>query len=261
MINSTVKHRVRSFPEIQVENPHRLFVFAESRSGSTWLINTLNSHPEVGMLDEVINPDYAKTLASVQGATENEKPIAAIQKIENAICRLTGRYKGCKILFPQAIRFIDFYEFILNYREAYFIILTRKNSIRAEISGLIANEHARWHLVEQLEMQQISVDPSFLHERLLWRKHSGSFCTGMIESFAGNVLYVEYSELFSDIPGTMDRISGFLGIEHQGYQYGTEVKSNPFPLTELLSNYQDCIAFFNDKPDYLQYFTNDQYKE
>ena len=261
MIASTVKHRVKSFPEIQIENCQRLFVFAESRSGSTWLINTLNSHPEIGMLDEVINPDYIKNLNWVNSKAPLPSEEAAIQKIENQINRLNGKYKGCKVLFPQAIRFIDFYEFILNYRNAFFIVLSRKNSIRAEISGLIANEHARWHLVEKLEKQQISVDPDFLYERLLWRKHSKDFCINMLESYCNNVLQVEYSGLFSDIQGTLCKISTFLSVSSTSFTYCGEIKSNPFPLTELITNYQECLSFFSDKPEYHSFFTTDNCQE
>ncbi|MCX6303964.1 MAG: hypothetical protein NT040_03260 [Bacteroidetes bacterium] len=260
MIASTVKHRVTSFPEIQENNPGRLFVFAESRSGSTWLINTLGSHDEIGLLDEVINPDYAKNLRFAAIAGNQPMQETALQRIEEQVCRLKGKYKGCKILFPQAVRFIDFYEFILNYRNAFFIILHRKNSIRAEISGLIANEHARWHLAEKMEKQQISVDPSFLYERLLWRKHSKDFCMNMLVSYCPNVLTVEYSELFPGIPQTLGKISGFLNISPQGYRYSGEIKSSPFPLSELITNYQECLDFFKDKPGYLSFFTNDDCK-
>jgi hypothetical protein len=261
MIASTIKHRVKSFPEIQLESPGRLFVFAESRSGSTWLINTLDSHHEIGMLDEVINPDYARMLNFGRIAGNQPNPEAALQKFENQISQLNGKYKGCKILFPQCIRFIDFYEFILNYRNAFFIILSRQNSIRAEISGLIANEYARWHLVEKMEKQQITVDPSFLYERLLWRRHSKDFSINMLKSYCDHILQIEYSELFSNTADTMGKISAFLAVSPGGFHYSTEIKSNPFPLAELITNYDECLSFFKDKPGYLSFFTNDNSQE
>jgi|GEM_PF-2193994 len=257
MITSTIKHRVKSFPEIQKESHHRLFIFAESRSGSTWLINTLDSHNEIGLLDEVINPDYIKNLNFDNSGNDQAKPESALQKIEFQVGRLKGKYKGCKILFPQAIRFIDFYEFILNYRNAFFIVLCRQNSIRAEISGLIANEYARWHLAEKMEKQQISVDPSFLYERLLWRKHTKHFCINMLESYCHHLLQIEYLDLFSNTRETLENISAFLDISPYGYNYSTEIKSNPFPLTELITNYEECLDFFKDKPEYSSFFFND----
>jgi hypothetical protein len=257
MIKSTIKHRVTSYPDIQNENAHRLFVFAESRSGSTWLINTLNSHPDIGMLDEIINPDYLKTLNASYGENQQPGQVSALQKMENPISPLKGKYKGCKILFPQSIRFIDFYEFILNYRNAFFIILTRNNCIRAEISGLIANEYKRWHLVEKKEKQQISVDPAFLYERLLWRKHSKDFTINMIRSFCNHHMQIEYSELFSNTDETLRHISTFLTVAPGVFRFGTEIKSNPFPLRELITNYDECRSFFIDRLEYLSFFDND----
>lgn len=261
MIKSTTQHRVNSFPDIQQINPHRIFIFAESRSGSTWLINTLNSHADIGLLDEIINPDFAKRLPLDQQNRQQPGPITTLQEIENQINQLEGKYQGCKILFPQAVRFFDFYEFILNYRNAYFIVLQRQNSVRAEISGLIANEHKRWHLIEMMEKQQIAVDPSFLFERLLWRKYTKEFCINMLEAYCSNVLHVEYSQLFSNMHETLEKISSFLAISPTGYTFSMEKKSNPFPLKELISNYQECISFFEDKPEYLSLFTLDNPQE
>ena len=261
MITSTVKHRVNTFPEIENVNLNRLFVFAESRSGSTWLINTLDSHQEIALLDEILNPDYIANNHHVNNENKQSNQAVAVQKIENQIGHLNGKYKGCKILFPQAIRFFDFYEFILNYRNSFFIVLTRQNSIRAEISGLIASEYSRWHLAEKMEQQQISVDPSFLYERLLWRKFSKDFCINMLESYCDNILQIEYNELFSNIQETMGKISAFLSISPKAYTYSKEIKSNPYPLTELITNHEECYSFFKDKPDYLSFFTNDNCQE
>ncbi len=260
MTSFPARHRVRSFPEIQEAAPHRLFVFAESRSGSTWLITTLASHPDLGMLDEVINPDFARNL---RFPTEDKgtQPVAPIQLIENQLSTLPGTYKGCKVLFPQAIRFIDFYEFILNYREARFILLTRRNSVRAEISGLIANEHARWHLAASAALQPVTVDPQFLYERLQWRKFTRAFCVDLIETYCCHFLHLEYRDLFDSPANALDTISSFLSVPAQGYQYSSEIKTNPFPLSDLITNYQECTTFFNDREGYAHCFSDDEFMD
>ena len=260
MISTTVKHPVKIFPEIQTNNASRLFVFAEARSGSTWLINTLSSHPEIGLMDEVINPDYVRNMNLFQ-RDKSETFISITQSIDNLLSSLKGRYKGCKILFPQAIRFIDFYEFILNNRNAHFILLTRKNSIRAEISGLIANIHSRWHLEEKKDKEQISVSPAFLLERLLWRKYSKDFCINIINAHCQHVLSVEYSELFENTASSLSGISEFLGVAPSLFTFSKEIKSNPFSLKEVVLNYQDCIDFFLDKPEYAEFFEKDNISE
>ena len=252
MIRSTIKHRVALSPEIEAINSQRLFVFAESRSGSTWLINTLNTHPDISLLDEILNPDFIKNFNATQNTGLNSNFKGSFRFIESYVGHLQGKYTGCKILFPQAIRFFDFYEFLLNYRNSRFIILRRKNSIQAEISGLIANEYSRWHLVEPKEKQQISVDPAFLLERLSWRKCSNEFCINMLKTFCENIIAIEYDELFADTPGMLQTISDFLNVPGTGYQYSAEIKSNPYPVSELVGNYQECLDFFKDNEEYLK---------
>ena len=254
MITSTTIPQVRTVPGILEQSPDRLFVFAESRSGSTWLVNTLDTHPQIGLLDEVINPDYAKKLQPALPGNPNETPLTALQVMENQFSAKRGLYKGCKILFPQAIRFIDFYEFILNYRMARFIILTRSNSVRAEVSGLVANEHARWHLIEKSGIQPITVDPAFLYERLLWRKYAKEFCISMLRSHCPNILDIEYNQLFSGIEASLEKISKFLGISSGGFSYSSEVKANPFPLKDMVSNYTECLEYFSAHPFYRSSF-------
>jgi len=242
-------------PEIEKLNAKRLFVFAESRSGSTWLINTLNSHPEISILDEVLNPDFVKNFNATRVPGDSSRLKGSFQFIESYLAPLPGKFAGCKILFPQAVRFMDFYEFMVNYRKSYFILLFRKNSVKAEVSDIIANKHSRWHLTKSREKQLVSVDPRFLYERLIWRKYAGEFCSNMLKAYAENLIIFEYEDFFTDILSSLNKISSFLNISNHDYQHSQEVKSNPFPLRDLVFNYQECQDFFRDKPEYFDMFS------
>lgn len=240
--------------EIAAKNPSRLFVFADARSGSTWLINTLNSHPEISMLEEILNPDYKQICQD-----EPTQPLLSDKKysfefIENHICNLGGKYQGVKILFPQAIRFLDFYEFILNYRNSYFILLTRENIVQAELSGMIANKHARWHLLEQKDKQKVNINPLFFRERLQWRIMTRQFCLNIINSYCPNVLQFNYENLFDNPGHHLQMISGFLKVDDKHFIKSREVKSNPFLLEDLIENYVEFFNFFKDIPEYSGMF-------
>jgi hypothetical protein len=145
---------------------------------------------------------------------------------------------------------MDFYEFILNYRNSYFIILKRENSIHAEVSGLIANKYARWHLFEKKGIQRIRITPHVLHERLLWRKFTNDFCCNLLISYCPNVTFILYENLFSDVDKYLNQISGFLQINNVGFLNGPEIKSNPFSLEELIENYEECLDYFNNYPEF-----------
>jgi len=241
-------------PSIREVSSQRVFIFAESRSGSTWLTRTLGSHPAIGMLEEVFNPDYSKQLRPANTPDTGENILFSL---ERQLEPLTTPLKGCKILYLQAVRFLDLYEFILNYPDARYILLYRENSLRAEISGLIANQYQTWHRSDPAEIMQVEVDPAYLHERLLWRKHSRDFCFAMIGSFCPKVIQVEYSELFGNQSSHLELIARFLSCDSEGFIPDTEEKSNPFLLENVITNYTECRTWFKDLPWIATLFAND----
>jgi hypothetical protein len=120
---------------------------------------------------------------------------------------------------------------------------------------MIANQHSRWHLKAHKEKQQVTVDPVFLLERLLWRKYASEFCSHMLEAHAENLIVFDYENLFSDLSSSLDMISSFLNISGNEFTYSQEVKSNPFALSEVVLNYEECLDFFRDKPAYFEMFS------
>jgi hypothetical protein len=248
-------HKVNIDPEIKAINDKRIFLFADARSGSTWLINTLNAHPEISMVDEILNPDFIKNFPSNRKNADVANLKGNAVFIESHLNHLPGKFAGCKILFPQAIRYLDIYEFLLNYRESRFILLYRKNIVQAEISGLIANKYHRWHLIEHKEKQTVTVDPGFLHDRMIWRLSAREFCISLIKFYCRHALVIEYEELFTNIDGNLKAISEFMEVPVAGFKHGTEVKSNPFPLNELIENFSDCRAAFINHPELYQMFS------
>lgn len=227
---------------------NRVFVLAESRAGSTWLIETLNSHPQIGMLDEIIKPEVfgSDLLSNSPGGGRQGN----VKYIEKKLEEMDGGIKGCKILFPQAIRFLDFYEFLNNYKKSYFILLTRRNRIKAEVSDLIANRFSRWHLHKMVEVQPVFIEPSFLLERLQWRKLTAEFCIRLVRSHCDKILELNYEDLFSDLTIAITRIAEFLNVMGDQFIFSSEIKANPFSLDKMIINYDQCRDFLIKDTDY-----------
>jgi hypothetical protein len=62
---------------------------------------------------------------------------------------------------------------------------------------------------------------------------------------------MDYESLFTDIPGSLSKISAFLNLSSDAFNWSAEVKSNPFPLENLIHNYAEVVAFFKDKPEFF----------
>jgi uncharacterized protein (DUF433 family) len=101
----------------------KVFIFAESRSGSNWLVETLNSHPHISMLKEILQ--YAHRNKYYEEQKRNDEYFKYGSDVEYLKQRLDSsekKWTGCKILFPE-LRCFDIYDFINYYSQtAYFII-------------------------------------------------------------------------------------------------------------------------------------------
>jgi hypothetical protein len=234
-------------------NTSRLFVFAEARSGSNWLVETINSHKEVFLLKEIMQPlqkiDFYK--GSPDRVPVDESDVVYIEK---QLAVGNGKLKGCKILFPQAVRFMDLYEFIFNYQNANFILLTRINSVHGEVSGMLAREFSAWHAQENREKRMVMIDPRFLHQRILWRSQTTAFCSNMIKLHCPNVFELTYEDLFDNTPDKLVRIFNFLHLKNHDVSISKEIKMNPTPLSELIINYQEVKEYFKNLDPFFSMF-------
>ena len=120
-----------------------VFVFAESRSGSNWLVETLHNHPSIDMLKEIFQDGQRnRYIREKKLEFECYKRGNDVRYLEMRLEDLKKEWGGCKILF-QEIRLFDFYDFLEHYQDARFIILQRGNSVRAEVSSCIARTYGR----------------------------------------------------------------------------------------------------------------------
>jgi len=239
--------------EILRSGPNRIFVFSEARSGSNWLVETLNSHREIFLLKEIMQPGQREDFYRA-GNNEGISRDRDVAYIEKQLSSGSKRLKGCKILFPQAIRFMDLYEFTLNYRYAYFILLSRRNCIRGEISGMIAREASRWHSEAGVTKHRMTVDPEFLYHRVLWRSQTARFCADVLKSHCPNILELRYEDLFTHTDHELGRILGFLNLNDREMTPSREVRLNTHSLHEIIINYEEVRDFFMDREPFSGMF-------
>ena len=103
---------------------NRAFVIAESRSGSNWLVETLNNHPDIFLLKEIFQPEQRKKFTEEKGMEQYREIDTDIHYLEKRLEESGKKLSGCKILTSQAVRFLDFFKFIEYYQGAFFIFLS-----------------------------------------------------------------------------------------------------------------------------------------
>lgn len=244
---------VKIHPEIYSGGSSRLFVFAEARSGSNWLVETLQSHPDIYMLKEIMQPVQRGEYYTSKGDHSQHNDSDA-QYVEKQLSSGESNLKGCKILFPQAVRFMDLYEFIQNYRNASFLLLRRKNLIKGEVSGAIARHFSAWHANGKTEKKSISIDPAQLFQRVQWRQLTTLFCTGVIHAHCEKVKEIFYEDIFDPGADTITEIARFLDKNRKDFRNSQETKMNVDSLQELIVNYSEVRDYFFAHDAFTEFF-------
>jgi len=228
-----------------------VFVLAESRSGSNWLVETLNNHPAIGMMKEILQYDQRKKYLKDQKLKiDCFKPGSDVEYLVHRLGNLKKEWAGCKILFPH-IRIFDFYDFLNYFQNAMFIILERENSVRAELSGCVAKTHGRWHEMKNPgSLLRIHIDPECFYRRLEWRRLSKEFVINMLTAYRVKRINLIYEELFKDKVTVLNKIWEFLDVASAEVEYSNEKPANPYPLKEIIKNYRQFEVFFQNHPFY-----------
>jgi LPS sulfotransferase NodH len=243
---------MRPFPELR-----RLFILAEPRSGSSWLRETLNSHPDIRLEEERLNHvQFPEIRAFLSGGEPGFR--ACLAHLERVLARRSDRaaWSGCKVLLNQldfigpgfADRFLD------RYREASFILLVRGNLVSEHISLRLAHRYASWHARRrnQVVLKRVALPPEVLvadMERSLRRRQA--IQQGLRERRA-RCCELSYEGLFADMPGTLAAIMRFLGLEPTRLTPSGEMKGNPFPPREVIENFQEVREHLRRYPEFLR---------
>jgi LPS sulfotransferase NodH len=239
---------VQIFESVRNLSGERVFLFAEARSGSSWLLETINSSPEVSLLKEIMQPIQRQEFYRVHPEDDIRKD-HDVEYLERRMHELNTLKRGCKILFPQAVRFMDLYEFIFNYPDARYILLHRENLIKGEVSGFVAREFDYWHPEKSVEKHAIGITPEFLFQRVLWRDFTTRFCMELICSHTKFHFEITYESLFQEKRAVLTALCNFLGIDNN-LKNAREIKANPHPLQEMILNYDQVKALFHERKAY-----------
>jgi LPS sulfotransferase NodH len=242
----------------------RMFILAEPRSGSSWLMETLGSHAEIQLLGEILNQAQNSDIKKYQNgsAADFRGCLDYLEGILNARTNQKGRFGGCKILLNQLdLIGHDFPAFFLDfYHDASFIFLYRANIVAAQISLQIAHRHDAWHAkqVDEIALKKVRIPPRFLIANLkkcLWRRER---IRSMLAAAGSRVHALSYEELFGDEKRSLDKIFAFLHLADRHVVRSGERRGNPFQPQETLENYSEIEMSLQSHPDFHGMLLNAQ---
>jgi LPS sulfotransferase NodH len=140
----------------------KFILFANARSGSTSLAETLNASPDVNMSIETFHPKYSEWNPDERDYSNTIKTEEQMQK---ALEEISEKYNAMKILKYQFSKKI--YSAMLLTKGVKIINLSRRNAFDAALSSLIAQQTNIWQKEDEGEIKELNIIPIYKIEEII----------------------------------------------------------------------------------------------
>ncbi len=180
----------------------RLLFLAQTRSGSSSLYEVLQAHPELNILEEPFNENFARW----NTANKNYRDLVRdIPSLEAQVAEMFESCNGIKILDYQLPP--DFIVRLLRRADCKIIFLRRRNLLQAVVSVLIAERTRlwkKWEMTKPLEEYYRDLQPldlADIRQRVEEMKQRLDFFESVVDERAKNdTAKLAYEELFFSDP-------------------------------------------------------------
>ena len=190
----------------------RVVVAAHPRSGSNSLVEILDSHPELTLLDEPFNENFSSWLPANPDYLARITDVTSLDRVVDGI--LTD-YSGFKVHTYQLE--MELLAHLLCRRDLYVVVLRRRNLLEAVVSNLIAEQTglwAAWDRDRALEDYYTGLGPlpmEDVREKLRWTRENIAEVAAILRTRSdGQVLELCYEDLFLGERSTRWRLVGSL---------------------------------------------------
>ena len=213
-------------------------ILTRSRSGSTLLRQSLQSHPHVIARSEVLrtsNPSPEHV---------HDDPVESVRRVY--------------IPYPRHVQAVGFKLFYYHnddghkawkwlrtqYPDLKVIHLTRENRLRVYVSLMISVQTQKWvraahSTAGSQQAIQVHIDVQKWHEQMRSVNAARDVAVSFFEGH--DMLNVTYADLTKNWSEATKRIQTFLGVAPSTLKQRT-IKQNPYRLSELITNYDEVDA-------------------
>lgn len=189
----------------------KFLVLSHARSGSTWLINTLNNIPGVTCYGEMFlgqetmyqdNETRFPRFLLWRKGKRGTRPFLTMQYLDHMFSGLSGEELiGFKLMYPHLKKYPEILFHMLVSRPRV-IHLIRRNSFESVISSLVAKHRGKHHFRENEslpEEQAIRIDPKLLIRKIGSFEQKTLTSRRLLKLMRFNYIEVHYEDLATDI--------------------------------------------------------------
>lgn len=226
----------------------KFIIISTQRSGSSLLVTTLASHPEIEcfreiFLEENVKPDSYTSFSRASILRKLQHWFCRRRLVEGYLAQFLGKVEGCEAvgfkfmysqdkLLPQVIDWVE-------REEIKVIHLIRANVLKKRISRLVSRFRNFAHSTEPVEVCRISVEPKRLKQKL-------DSMSDQVDQYRSRLSHFDHIEVtYEDLVANQDReimrVLEFLGIGMLTSLSTNLVKVNPNDLSEVIENYDEVV--------------------
>jgi len=227
------------------------------RSGSTWLVDLLNSHPDIASYTELFlrkgdgTPDWGKYKdmlywqtyrRNLRGIGRYIRPLGIFRYMDEALSRHPDKWVvGLKLMYTQIARWPETLLY-LKSREVRVIHLIRSNVLDVVLSSLAKVSRKTAHTLEGMAVERvrIHVEPDLLLRQLLKRLREQRWFARLLRHLGTPYLELVYEDIVDDQSRLNDCLE-YLGCSNTTLS-SRLTKMNPRRHDELIDNFADVAA-------------------
>ena len=228
----------------------RAVIVTTQRSGSTFLVECLNSHPEIECSGEILNgqpdhpgPPFRGPLKKIKKGLRIIRTGAWMpgRWMEAFYRRGSAKVRCFKAMYDQLSRPFALRYFVEN-EEVRVIHLRRHNLLKVHVSTLLMNKREQLQARAPAEAVWIHMDPA---KAIASMRRARAYYESFDKAFEKHPrLQVAYENLFDGAflqAETGRRICDFLGVAQHRMQ-SKLLKLNPESLRDMVTNYDELAA-------------------
>jgi hypothetical protein len=246
---------------LSVFRPGNVVMFHLGRSGSTVLGNMLDQRPDVLWSSEVYQRVIGKWESQGWSVHEDPRPFDPIAYMKKQMIYADRRCFGVEVN-PSQLRALrvpiaEFVPALADLGFGCFILLSRRNILRSIVSAAVVREKRQHHqpASQKPTLTRIALDLQKSGTRLnkiplldLLQRQVDTLRT-LEQALGGlNVLQLVYEDDIEDDPQVAyQKVCDFVGLKP--YPVVVDLsKTNPFPLRDILINYEDVRRTLQGTP-------------
>lgn len=225
--------------------PTRFAVLFEHRSGSTYLVEALNSHSKIRAEKELLSVIRGKV---EKGNAQPGDQLVCIDKLYVPVPTYHGydvigfKTKIKDILDPAGMARV------LKANEARVILLQRRNRIKLLVSlrnAMRLNEATGdWNRYdENVQLPPMHIEVGGFKQELELEDKANRELNEYARGLGLPILELHYEDLLADSGGAFRRVCGFLGVDYEPMEAGTK-KNTRDDLREVVANFDELKAAF-----------------